>query len=403
MRAVCLQENLAKGLSTTARSVALKPQLPILSNILLATDEGKLKLSATNLEVGVNVWVGGKIEEEGSVTVPARVVLDFVQSLPNDRVELSSEGTTLKIVCGSSNASILGISSSEFPPIPSFFPPPSLSFNSNSFSSMVQEVCFAAATDEGRPVLGGVLLVLGEKEDVFVATDGFRLSLKKRKADRDSGGGEERKLILPARTLTEVSRIIGERGMETGGDGRANLGKKGGMNKKGENEPVGSLLALVTKESNQVIFRYGQADIVSRLIDGQFPNFEKIIPTSFSTRATFDKEDLLKAVKRASVFARDTANIVRFKVSPSSAHKSSCLQVNAGTSQVGETESEIEADVEGVENEIAFNLRFLLDLLNNISYERLSLETSGPLSPGVFRPTDDDSYLHIIMPVRLQQ
>jgi DNA polymerase-3 subunit beta len=267
---------------------------------------------------------------------------------------------------------------------------------------MIQEVCFAAATDEGRPVLGGVLLVLGEKEDVFVATDGFRLSLKKRKTERDSGS-EERKLILPARTLTEISRIIGEKGVELGEDGRVDLGKKAGMSKKGEKESAGSLLALVTKESNQVIFRYGQADIVSRLIDGQFPNFEKIIPTSFSTKAVFDKEDLQKAVKQASVFARDTANIVRFKVLPSSPQKNSCLQVNAGTAQVGETKSEIEAEVEGVENEIAFNLRFLLDLLNNVSYDRLSLEMSGPLSPGVFRPAEDDSYLHIIMPVRLQQ
>lgn len=368
MKLSCLQENLNRGLLVVSRFVASRPQLPVLGNILLSAQKGKLKLGATNLESGAVLEIGAKIEKEGEITIPAKTLTEFVDSLPADKIDLSLEENNLKINCQKFQATISGLSAAEFPPLPTSSGKPTFSFGAKEASLPISQVAFAAAQDESRPVLSGVKIFNKGKKLVLVATDGYRLSVKELFGDFSS---LPKDIILPARTLIEVVRILGE-------------------------EKEGKFNLEITDKANQVIFSLEGAEIICRLLEGQFPDFEKIIPTSFNNRAIVAKEELLGAVKIASIFAREAANIIKFQTI------SGGLQVSANAPQVGENITTIEAKVEGEGGEIAFNSRFLLDYLNVVPQKEVIFETSGPLSPGVFRPVGDEAFLHIIMPVRVQ-
>lgn len=368
MQFSCLQENFFKGLSVASRFISSRPQLPVLANILLSTRQGKLKLRATNLESGITLQVGAKIEKEGEITVPAKTLTEFIGSLPADKIELFVQENNLKISCQNFEASISGLSATEFPPLPSAGGKPNLSFKTEEVSLPVSQVAFAAAQDESRPVLSGVKVFSKEKGLTLAATDGFRLSVKELPGIRPPSPID---IVLPARTLTEVARILSE-----------------------EKEKEFNL--EITKEQNQAIFSLSNAEIVCRLLEGEFPNFEKIIPASFTSRATLAKEEFLAAIRTASIFAREAANIIKFKIEKDK------LQISANAPQIGGNITTIEAKTEGEVGEIAFNSRFLQDLLNIVPQEEIVFEASGPLSPGVFKPVGDETFLHIIMPVRVQ-
>lgn len=375
MRFSCLQENLTKGLSVVNRFVSPRTQLPILANILLVSAPGELKLGATNLETGISLRLGAKTDEEGEIAIPAKTLVELVGSLPAGKIDFSTEGSNLKIASQKFQAVINGMSAQEFPPFPVPAGKQKFSFKKNEFILPVSQTAFAAAGEESRPTLSGIKIFKEGKELLFVATDGYRLSLKR----MSSFPAEENlpEAILPARTLTEVARILSEE----------------------KEEAVGLEIA---KEGGQAIFRLSQAEIFCRLLEGQFPNFEKIIPTGFSLRCFLGREELSSAVKTAAIFAREAANIVKFKIHPS-AGSGSKFEVSANAPQVGENTTEIEAKIEGEDGEIAFNTRFLQDFLSVVSTEEIVFEMQGPLSPGVFKVKDDDSFLHIIMPVRLQE
>ena len=372
MKLSTLQENFSRGLATVSRSVAARTQLPALSNVLLATDKGRLKLSATNLETGVNFWLGAKIEEEGAISIPAKILTEFVSSLPAERIELKSREGSLQLNCASYQASFVGLPASEFPSVPTLKSKEVVFFDSQILSQAVSQVAFAAAQDEGRPVLTGVLIMAKNKNLILVSTDGYRLSLKKIKIIK---GLEEFKkgLIIPSRTLSEVARIIGEREQE----------KKVGL--------------TITPESNQVIFSTAEVEVVSRLIEGEFPEFEKIIPEKGTTKVLLDKEEFIRAVKSAAIFARESANIVRLKIDGSK------LKISANAPQIGDNLVEVGAEIEGKKDKIAFNSRYLLDFLNVVEAKQISFEMEGSASPGVFTPVGDASFLHLIMPVRVQE
>jgi len=374
MKLSILQENLAQGLNTASRSVATRAQLPVLSNVLLATDKGRLKVSATNLETGINLWLGAKIEKEGAISIPAKILAEFVSSLPADKVELEVKENNLSLTCGSFQADFIGLPASEFPTIPSLAGKANISFKDEVLSQAVSQVAFAAASDEGRPVLTGVLIMAKRNQLVLVATDGYRLSIKKLKEIKGLEKVEEFKtgLIIPARTLTEVARIVGESEEKT-------------------------LKLAITPKASQVIFALAEAEVVSRLIEGKFPDFERIIPEKGKTKAVVETEELLRAVRIASIFARESANIVKFSV------KKTGLEISANTAQVGANVSRVEAKTEGVEGKVAFNSRYLLDFLSAMGSKQVSFEMSGALNPGVFTPVGDKSFLHIIMPVRVQE
>jgi len=372
MKFSCLQENLNKGLSIVSRFISTRPQLPVLSNILLIAKKDNLSLKATNLESGITYKVGVKIEEEGEITIPAKTLSELVSQLPADKVDFLLEENNLKINCQRFQARIAGLPATEFPPLPESSGKPNLSFKTEEISAPVSQVSFAAAQDESRPVLSGVRIFNQDKGLTLVATDGFRLSVV---GLPTVVSAQPIDLLLPSRTLIEVVRILAEEGE-----------KEFGLE--------------ITKETNQAVFSLGRADIVCRLLEGQFPNYEKIIPHGFNTHIVVNKDELAAAIKTAAIFAREAANIIKFEIHPS-ASSGPKFQISANAPQVGENTVELEAKVEGENAEIAFNCRFLQDLLGIVSSEDIIFEMTSSLSPGVFKIAGNANFLHLIMPVRV--
>lgn len=373
MRINLLQENLNKGVSLVSRMVASKAQLPVLSNILMTTEQNKLRLSATNLETGVNLWLSSKVDKAGKITVPARIFSELVSSLPQGTVGIEMKEDNLRIVCEKHRATVNGISAEEFPEIPSLKgkgrPKELMEIKSKVLKESVAAVAVAAGVDEARPIFTGVKMEIGKSQIRMAATDGYRLSVKTIKGLK--GVKEAKEMVVPAKALMELVKILGQEG-------------------------DGEVLLAPADEEKQLILAVKDVEIVTRLLEGDFPDFEKIIPESSSTTVELDTEELSQAVKAAAIFARDSANIVKFGV------KSSVLKISANAPQVGENEVEVSVKQTGEDAEIAFNSRYLIEMLSVLSAERLSLSLSGPLSPGVFRVPGDDSFLHIIMPVRVQ-
>lgn len=366
MNCLVLQENLHQALSAILRTVTTKSDLPVLSNILLETKEGKLFLSATNLEMGIQTSIGGKTEENGSITAPAKLLGEFVATLPADKIHLYLKDGNLVVKGPNSQAQFATISASEFPPFPTVGQK-TYTLSGESIKQIASHVAFAASSDEGRPVLTGLLIKQVDKDLQIAATDGFRLSVQKLSGETTSFPD----VIIPARVIQEVAKILND--------------------KKAENVSI-----QPSVNENQLIFSIADTQIFSRLLEGEFPNYQRIIPASSITTATVDKAVFLQAVKAAAIFARESANIVRFTI------KKNLLIISANTPQIGDEKSEIEAETLGEDNEIAFNYRFLIDFLNSTTEERVVFEMTNPLSPGVFHPIKDISYNHIIMPVRVQ-
>lgn len=373
MKVTVLQENLAHGLGMVARGVATRSTLPILANVVIRTDGGRLKLTTTNLEIGMNAWIGAKTEDEGGITVPAKLFADFVNSLPPGQVELSLNVRTKTLHVGSASyeANIKGIDAEEFPSIPTIPDKPTTRIAQSVLRAMVNEVAFVAATDDSRPVLTGVLTRFEGEELTLVAADPYRLGIRRGpllgKVDPPI------EVIIPARSLLELARIIGD-----------------------DDSPVD---VAVTQNKSQVIFHAGDVDLVTRLIEGQFPNYRQVIPTSFSTRVVVEREELLKATKLASYFARDAANIVRIQVAPNDG--AAPLVVSANAAEIGDNVSRVEASVEGGGMQIAFNARFLAEALASLTAPEVALELGGALAPGVLKVVGEDSYLHVVMPLRI--
>ncbi|MBI5452337.1 DNA polymerase III subunit beta [Candidatus Gottesmanbacteria bacterium] len=362
-----LKENINKVLLIIGRNISSRPQLPILSNILIKTEKGQIKIAVTNLELGLVFTVPAKIEKEGEITVPGKLLTEFVSSLTADKIEFVLEGTNLIVKTDKTKASLTTISSSDFPPFPEI-PSQKDKFSFSKLKDAVARTYFAASYDEGRPVLTGVRTTISGGKITFAATDGYRLSLEQVDIPDKK---RDLRIILPAQSLAETIRIAQELKAE-------------------------ELEFSLIESKNQAVFSFLNAVIFTRLIDGEFPNVEKIIPQSGKTRVEISRDDFAQSVKTVSLFARGAANIIKIKIEKEG------LRLSANTPQVGQDEDFVEASVSGEETEIAFNFRFLLDLLANFPEETIVFETSGPLNPGVFKPKSPLSFLHIIMPVRVQ-
>lgn len=369
MKLSVIQENLARGLQVVSRAVSARSSLPVLGNVLLRTEDAGLKLTATNLEIGVTYWVPGRIDADGAITVPAKLFTDFVNTLPaQPAIDLELEGDTIHLRCGRYEAHIKGIDADEFPAIPTAGERPTTRVSQKALKSALAQVTFAAATDEARPILTGVLTRFSGDRITLAAADNYRISVRTIGA---LDPVEETTIVVPARSYTELSRILAD-----------------------SDDPVDIVLAPAR---NQVLFHLDEGiDLVSRLIDGQFPNYQQILPTSHTTRAEMERAELLEAVRLASYIASASANVVKLAVPSDGA---AVITVTAAA-DVGDNQGEVEAKVEGDGTTIAFNARYLTDVLQNLDAEQIGLELSGPLSPGVIRPVGDDDYVHVIMPVR---
>jgi DNA polymerase-3 subunit beta len=373
----CLQENLAKGLSIVGRAVATRSTLPVLSNVMLATDGARLKLSATNLEIGIVCWIGAKVEEDGSTTVPARLLTDFVNSLPPERIdmELTVRTQTLNLKCARFEANIKGIDAQEFPLIPTAGEDSKISLDPSMLRQMIDQVVLAAATDESRPILTGVLAKFQGEQLTLAAADGFRLSV--RTAHLSEPVSEPVTVIVPARALAELSRISAE-----------------------QEQPIE---VTITPARNQALFHMANVDLVSQLIEGNFPDYNQIIPKSYSTRTVVSTSDFLKATKTANIFARDAANIIRLEIVPGGELAPGRVTLTATSAEVGDNVGEIDAVIEGEEMEIAFNAKYLIDVLSVVDAAQVALETTTASSPGVIKPIGSEDFTHVIMPMHISR
>ncbi len=375
MKLSCLQANLNRGLGIVGRAVATRTTLPITNNVLLATDQSRLKLVATNLEMAISYWTGAKVEEEGTVTVPARLLTEFVNSLPNDNIDISltPKSKTLNLKCARFEARISGIDAKDFPPIPKVDEGITTRIEVAAFRQAISQVAFAAATEESRPVLTGVDAQFDNDVLTLAAADGFRLAVYK--LPLASPVSTKTEIIIPARTLAELNRLIGD------------------------NEETVDITVNSTK--GQILFRLKDIELVSQLIQGSFPQYGQLIPTSHTTRVVVDVAEFLGATKTASIFARDGSGIVRLLVAPGSG-KSGELAISARSEEIGDDEGKIDAVVEGTEAKIAFNGKYLSDVLSVLKESQIALETTSPSSPGVLRPVGSDNYVHVVMPMFVQ-
>ena len=373
MKLSVMQENLARGLGVVSRAVSNRSTLPVLANVLLKTEDGGLRLTTTNLEIGLVYWVAGKVEADGATTVPARLLSDLVSSLPGgQRIDLETGANeTLHVSAGPFQSHVKGIDADEFPSIQPTGERPTTRIAQNVLKRALEETAFAAATDEARPILTGVLCRFEGDTVTLAAADNYRIAVK---TIPILDAVAETSVVVPARALTELMRILND-----------------------TDEEVEVVLA---PSRNQILFHIKNddtnIDLVSRLIDGQFPNYQSVLPKAHTTRAILDREELLRAVRPAALIAHESANIVKLQIS---SNGESGITVSANA-EIGDHVGQVEAAVEGDGTSIAFNAKYLADVLEKVDADQFALELQGPLAPGVFKPIGDDQYVHVVMPVR---
>lgn len=365
MKLSCLQENLSKGVMTVSRLVATKGTLEILSHILLSTESGRLKLSATNLEIGINYKVGAKIDSDGSITVPAKLFSELITQLPEGKIDISVSDNTLSAKIDGFNSSIKGLSADEFPLIPKIKDKKTISIKAGELKDAISMVFFSAAPDETRPVLSGIYFNISKGKLSLVSTDSYRLSEKV--INLKSKEIPEKEAIIPARTMIELARIIDDSEKEVN----------------------------IYLDETQIMFETDDFELTSRLIEGKFPDYKQIIPAGSETKAVVEKDAFASIIRVASLFSRESAGSVSLQFS-----NKGKIEVISSASQYGEADSSCEAEVEGKDTEIIFNSKYILDVLNNLPAGKVEIELSGKLNPGVIKKQGDKDFTYVIMPLR---
>lgn len=363
MKFSILQQDLLPALQSVFRSVGVRSTLPVLDNILLSAEKGKLRLSATNLEIGIIKSIACEVLEEGEMTVPSKTMVELVFGLGPVKMVIEGSGDAVSIQADKFKANLNSIPASEFPAIPLS------SDNQIKFPEQIIQDCsqilFAAAVDEGRPVLTGILTEVKSGKLDLVATDGFRLAHRVVDVDKDPAPF---RILVPKKTYEEMVRILSEEEVED--------------------------ISISTLQ-NQIVFKLGQTIISSRLIEGTFPAWEKIIPTDIVSRCLVDKDIFLKGIKLSSVFAKGEANVTILNIQKDG------LLITSSAKELGSQENQIDAQVKGDELQIAFNSKFLQDAVSAAPSTQLMLEFSGPLSAALIKPVGVEGLEYILMPVRL--
>ena len=367
-----LQENLARSLNIVTKAVDSNPPLPVLANVLLETEDSRLKISATNLELSISVWIGAKVEQSGSITLPARTFSELVSSLSPERVDMRLDAAThtVHLRCGVQTSNIRGIDADEFPPI-NHNDSADLQVQGESLREMINQTAFAAAREQNRPILTGVYLQLEGPTITMAAADGYRLAV--RTAEIGASFDERQDMVVPARTMSEVARIIEDE------------------------QEVGIALPA---QRNSVTFFAPNVVISSQLLEGRFPDFASIIPRSFVTSTVMYTNDLLAVCQRAEIFARDNANSANLRVKPAlNPGEPAEVLIVGKSAERGDSEGMLDATAEGEPLDISFNIRYLIDVLRVINEERVVFQSNGPENPGVLKPENRDDFTHVIMPM----
>lgn len=367
MKLEVLQEDLSLALNNAIRFISTRSTLPVLGNFLLVAEKAKLKITATNLEMSIAVSVGAKIEEEGKTTVPAKVFQEIVTSLNKGAINLSLEKEKLSIITNKFSADLETFPANDFPAVPDEIDnEKAFSLSSKSLVNTLSKILFSVSTDESRPTLTGVLFNFEGDVLSLVATDGFRLSKKSLKLNK---GEEIKNLIIPKNSLLELIKL---------------------------SKDIDNILLEIKSDDNQLIIKIGDNYLTSRLIEGKFPEYQKIIPASSPIIANVDKNDLSRGVNLASIFAKDTNNIIKLNFDEKN------IIVSSESGKVGKETSNLEANVEGGKVEVLFNFKFIQDFLNVVIGDIVEIKLLDAVSPVIFIDPKDENFLHLIMPVRIQ-
>lgn len=362
MKLQVTQENLNKALGSVAKIANARNTLPILGNVLLKVVDNQLSVSATNLDIGITHIIGSKVSKEGSITVPARLMQDFVSSLPSGVIDLELEDHKLHISASQYKSTINGITADDFPVMPDITDGASWKVPASLLKKSLQQTVLAASSDDARPVLTGVLIHDHEGGIYIVATDSYRLAEKKLTKSK-----EKVSLLVPASAMQDLLRVLGD------GDEEVNI----------------------IHDDQQVLFRVGEVELVSRLIDGNYPPYRKLIPETFETVATMNKDDFTNITKVSSLFARESAGSITIRVNEASKQ----VSITSIASQLGENTSSAEADIKG-EGEVTLNSRYLLDALHVIAGDKVTFQFNGKLDPSLLTDPDNPDYKHVIMPLK---
>ena len=369
------QDALQRGLSIVGRAVAGRSTLPQTSHVLLDASGDRLRLAATNLEIAITCWVPATVQDEGSLTIPARLLSEFVSSLPNTGIHLTvaPRSKQVQIVCARNEATISGMDADDFPRIPTIDDGDRIHLEATALREAIEHVAFAAASDDSRPVLTGAHLRIEDARLTLATADGFRLAVYH--LDLAESPSNPIEIIVPARALQELSRLLID-----------------------QDEPVE---LNVNRNRSTVLFRLSDVELTAQLIQGTFPSYNQLIPAEYQTHATLDTGEFLREVRTAAVFARDGSGIVRLILTPSDGSPGK-VTISARAEEQGDHHGEMDAELEGDESKIAFNSRYLQDVLQVLGSGRIALETTGPSNPGVFRPVGSERYVHVIMPMFVQ-
>jgi DNA polymerase III subunit beta len=379
MRISVLQENLAKGLSLVSRAIESRPTMPVLSNVLLKTEDARLKLSAVNMGLGLSItcWIGAKVEVEGSITLPAKTFADLVNNLSQERVDLTLDNATqtVNLRCGATKANIKGIDANEFPPVPEGGDP-DLSVSGKTLKEMINHTVFAAASEDNRPILTGIYTEFDGNVMTLAAADGYRLAVRTTEIERTFPKAVS--MVIPGKSLVEVARSISD----------------------DDSEVLITLPGTVGRDI--VMFHMQNVQISSQLLEGKFPDFNAIIPRKYSTQTTVYTSDLLRACQRAEIFARDSANSGRLFIRPPKGPgEPGEILVTGRSAERGDNEGVVDASVEGEPLDAFFNIKYLIDVLRVVNVERVVLESNGAANPGVLRLENRDDFIHVIMPMNV--
>lgn len=374
MRLSVLQENLARGLSIVSRAVENRPTMPVLSNIMLKTEDARLKLVGVNMTLGLGItcWIGAKVDVEGSITLPAKTLADLVNNLSPERVDLLLDvpTQTVSLRCGATKANIRGIDADEFPPVPEGGGG-DFTVLGKALKEMINQTAFASASEDNRPILTGLYTQLKDNVLTMAAADGYRLAVRTTEIEQNFPKMID--MVIPSKSLVEVARVVGD-----------------------DDE----VLVTLPDKRNIVMFQTQNVEISSQLLEGKFPDFTAIIPRGYSTSTVMYTSDLLRACQRAEIFARDSAYSGRLYVTPPRAPGEPGEVLIVGKSaERGDNEGMLDAAVEGEPLDISFNIKYLIDVLRVIQDERVILESNGAANPGVLRPENRNDFIHVIMPM----
>lgn len=374
MKLSCTKENLNQGLAITSHVSTKNVNLPILSNVLLKADAGGLKLISTNLEIAITCAVRGKLEQQGEYTVPSKLFYDFVNLLPNDQVDIDLHDDGLSIACASAKTKIKGASAQEFPLVPPVSGTATYKINARAFAAALSQVLFATATNEARPELTGVLLSFTERDVVLAATDSYRLAEARVKLSRESKD-KKREVIVPQRTLGELARVFS-------------------VFKDDVEAPENVDVEL---SDNQIVFRFGSVELISRTIEGAYPDYKQIIPERSNTEIVVDRAELIQGIKSASLFAKTGLFDIHLKVDPAN----NGLVLSANDATRGENKVEVAGEMTGGANEITMNYRYLIDGLQAMNSKKVVVKVIDAANPCVLLPHESDQeYQYIVMPIR---